>query len=370
MGQSHLGDRAKRLPRQVVNMDRQRDLNWYLVLVVILACCECGDCRGINTNVNINDIEDDHEEAIKSFCHEFEGSGAGINNYWYFMNCKPTLKFSDEDVDMESYQEPANFDLEKIAEALTDGDGFYILRNAVSKEDIDMARERVLYHTSPKKHRGTLIKDPTADEKHNNFGGMIWGLLNKGRIFEKIVLHPAVRNVSSLLLGENSQISSLSANTVLPGNKKAQPAHLDYPYYRNLYPSEPKYRDDMMAPIMVLQFVVLLSEFTKENGGTSLRPGSHKKPNYPGDEEDYYRNAIQLQGNPGDIAIFAGSIQHGAMPNKSKMFRSGLLMHTAASYIRPFENIKATLDEKVKSRASEELRQVLGLDHPYPKMHI
>ena len=36
------------------------------------------------------------------------------------MNCKPTLKFSDEDVDMESYQEPANFDLEKIAEALTD----------------------------------------------------------------------------------------------------------------------------------------------------------------------------------------------------------------------------------------------------------
>ena len=36
------------------------------------------------------------------------------------MNCKPTLKFSDEDVDMESYQEPSNFDLEKIAEALTD----------------------------------------------------------------------------------------------------------------------------------------------------------------------------------------------------------------------------------------------------------
>merc|ERR1711997_1199856 len=190
-------------------------------------------------------------------------------------------------------------------------------------------RTRLVPHQS-KKHRGTLIKDPTADEKHNNFGGMIWGLLNKGRIFEKIVLHPAVRNVSSLLLGENSQISSLSANTVLPGNKKAQPAHLDYPYYRNLYPSEPKYRDDMMAPIMVLQFVVLLSEFTKENGGTSLRPGS----------------------------------------NKSKMFRSGLLMHTASSYIRPFENIKATLDEKVKSRASEELRQVLGLDHPYPKMHI
>merc|ERR1711970_1140710 len=190
-----------------------------------------------------------HQAAIKEDCENWENNGGqGIGrtgtNYWHFLNCRPLLKYSDDDVDMDSYQLPEDFDLERIAEALTEGEGYFILRDAVAEKDIEMARERVLYHTSPYKHGGKLIKDPVADEKHNNYGGMIWGVLNKGKIFEKLVLHPVVRQVSNLLLGDNSQVSSLSANTVL-------------------------------------QFVVLLTEFNKENGGTALRPNSHKKPTYP-----------------------------------------------------------------------------------------
>ena len=90
----------------------------------------------------------------------------------------------------------------------------------------------------------------------------------------------------------------------------------------------------MMAPLMVLQYVVLLSEFTAENGGTAVRPNSHKNPSYPVSDEEFYRNAIQLEGSPGDVVIFAGSIRRGAKPNKSKLFRSGLLFHVGASYVR------------------------------------
>jgi len=234
---------------------------------------------------------------------------------------------------------------------------------------VEMARERVIYHSSPKKYRGKLFDNPVADEKHNNYGGMIWGLLNKGRIFEKFVLHPAVRNISRNLLGDQSQVSSLSANTVFPGSK-AQPPHLDYPYYRNLYPKEDKYRAPMMAPLMVLQFVVLLTEFNKNNGGTAIRPNSHKVPTYPADTDEFFKNAIQVEGKPGDIAVFAGSIQHCAMPNQSKNFRSGVLLHMGAVHVRPFENIRGLLDEKVRSRATPELREALALDFPYPKMNV
>ena len=64
---------------------------------------------------------------------------------------------------------------------------------------------------------------------------MIWGLIKKGRIFEKLVLHPTVLEISRKLLGENAGVSSLSANTVLPGTLSPQTPHLDYPYYRYDY---------------------------------------------------------------------------------------------------------------------------------------
>lgn len=54
---------------------------------------------------------------------------------------------------------------------------------------------------------------------------MVWALFNKGKIFEKLAQHPVVMNVSNIILGENSAVSSLAANTVLPGNGGLTPAH-------------------------------------------------------------------------------------------------------------------------------------------------
>ena len=48
------------------------------------------------------------------------GSGRAGTNYWHFLNCRQMLKYSDDDVDTDNYQMPDNYDLEKIAEALTE----------------------------------------------------------------------------------------------------------------------------------------------------------------------------------------------------------------------------------------------------------
>ena len=125
--------------------------------------------------------------------------------------------------------------------------------------------------------------------------------------------HPIILNISNVILGETSQISSLAANTVLPGQGGQLP-HLDYPYYRSFYPSaNPNIMDT--APPLAIQFVTLLTDFTKENGGTALRPHSHHRPTYPEDEEEFHANAIQIEGKAGDVVVFAGAIQHCAMYN-------------------------------------------------------
>lgn len=326
-----------------------------MILLIVLATA--GD------DISKNTIDD----SIKEACLEWEQKGEAHSDYWHFLNCHPKIVHDDKDVDMETYNTPDNYDLEEVVKAVTTGDGYIILRNAVSKEDVEKLRERVMYYTAPTKKGTNLIENPTQDEKHNNFKGMIWGLIKKGRIFEKLVLHPAVLEVTRKLLGENAGVSSLSANTVLPGTPGQTP-HLDYPYYRSFYPTEKKYNEPMMAPLMALQFVTLLTDFNTDNGGTAMRPNSHKNPVYPDDQEEFFKNSVQVIGKAGDIAIFAGSLQHCAMPNRSKMFRSGVLLHMSPSYIRPFENIPDSVDETFKKRASPELRKVLGLDNAYPKI--
>ena len=47
--------------------------------------------------------------------------------------------------------------------------------------------------------------------------------------------YPVILEVSRKLLGDNCRLSSLSANSVLPGMEGQDP-HLDYPYYRHLWP--------------------------------------------------------------------------------------------------------------------------------------
>jgi len=283
-------------------------------------------------------------------------------------NVKKGLKYTDDDVSYD-YQYPKNYNLEEIIHALThpSASGWIVLEGVYSEKDVEMARERVMYHTNTEFYMEKKNeKHANKDELHNNYRGMVWALLNKGKIFQKMAQHPLILNISDTILGQNSQISSHAANTVLPGMKGQLP-HLDYPYYRNFMPSEnPAVLDD--APPLSLQFVTLLTEFTTENGGTGVRPYSHIKPRYPDNVEEFYANAIQMTGKPGDVVIFHGAIQHCAMPNKSKNFRSGILQHMAPVYLRTFEDIRSYISEDVKFEATPELRRITAVDHPYPIM--
>lgn len=276
------------------------------------------------------------------------------------------LLYSDDDVDMTSFQIPKDFDVNKVVEAITTGDGWFKLEGMHSEEDIVMARERVYHHNHADKFLSQSTKHETKDEAHNLFSGMVWALFNKGRIFEKMAQHPAILNISNIVLGERSAISSYAANTVLPGQGGQLP-HLDYPYYRLFYPSSNPHIMDSAPPLSV-QFVTLLTDFNSENGGTAIRPNSHKNPRYPDDKEDFYKHAIQMEGKAGDVVVFAGAMQHCAMPNKSPSLRAGILQHMAPVYIKPFEAMLDYVKEDVKTRATPEMKRILAIDHPYPAL--
>merc|ERR1711894_605421 len=180
--------------------------------------------------------------------------------------CRPTI-------DMNNFQIPEDFDLERVVEEVTKGSGWIVLKSMYSSEDVKLAKDIVYQYNKADNitmDRNDDARHKSRDEAHNKYNGLVWALFNKGRIFEKMAQHPVILNISNVILGESSIISSYAANTVLPGQGGQLP-HLDYPYYRAFYPStNPNIMDT--APPLSMQFVTLLTDFTKDNGGTALRP--------------------------------------------------------------------------------------------------
>jgi len=276
--------------------------------------------------------------------------------------CRPTI-------DMNNFQIPEDFDLERVVEEVTKGSGWIVLKSMYSSEDVKLAKDIVYQYNKADNitmDRNDDARHKSRDEAHNKYNGLVWALFNKGRIFEKMAQHPVILNISNVILGESSIISSYAANTVLPGQGGQLP-HLDYPYYRAFYPStNPNIMDT--APPLSMQFVTLLTDFTKDNGGTALRPNSHHVPKYPDDEADFHANMVQVEGKAGDVVVFHGAMQHCAMPNKGDTLRTGILQHMAPVYIKPFEAMAEYVRDDIKRGASPAIRRILALDHPYPIM--
>ena len=123
------------------------------------------------------------------------------------------LKYRDEDVCMEDWQVPNDYNLDDVCEKITSGPGWIQLQGMFSMKDVGMAKERIFEHKFGEENNGFADKDA----KHNNYAGLTWGLLSKGKVFAKMATHPVILEISKKVLGDRCRLSSLAANTVVPG---------------------------------------------------------------------------------------------------------------------------------------------------------
>jgi ectoine hydroxylase-related dioxygenase (phytanoyl-CoA dioxygenase family) len=78
-----------------------------------------------------------------------------------------------------------------------------------------------------------------------------------------------------------------------------------------------------------------LCDFTAENGGTVIVPGSHRWTNeFPGPDSP----RITIEMPAGSLLLYRGSLWHGGGANHTDQPRLGVVVHYAASWLRPVEN--------------------------------
>jgi ectoine hydroxylase-related dioxygenase (phytanoyl-CoA dioxygenase family) len=174
----------------------------------------------------------------------------------------------------------------------------------------------------------------------------VWMLVNKGQVFRDLVSHPVATDMMTHLLGSDFLLSSFTANIAAPGGD---------PMYLH---TDQLYVDFWTEKPVVANIAWMLDDFTDENGGTRLVPGSHLRTDW---RSELHNPTIAAEGPAGAALIFDGRLIHGTGANRtSDQKRHALLSYFCRSFMRQQENFFLGLDPALETPANEGLLGRLG----------
>lgn len=117
---------------------------------------------------------------------------------------------------------------------------------------------------------------------------------------------------------------------------------------------------------LLLNSLVMLDSFTKDNGATYLMSGSHRThPNLP-TEEEFQNRAEQAIGNAGSILIFNSNLWHRAGKNITSHPRRSITPMYCKPYIKPQYDYPRALGYEKATKYSDWLKQILGYNARIP----
>jgi ectoine hydroxylase-related dioxygenase (phytanoyl-CoA dioxygenase family) len=231
-----------------------------------------------------------------------------------------------------------------------DEQGYVVLESAMSAELLRELRNRILELFD---EEGDRAGHEFRTEEHAH---RLANLVDKGEVFRRAIVLPAVLDLVKHVIGDDCKLSSLNARSADPGADVGQPLHVDM----GAIADEKGY--------WVCNTVWLLDDFTPDNGPTRMVPGSHKWGSRPQDmmSDPYapHPDEVLLIAPAGSIAVMNAHMWHGGTANRTGSPR--LAMH--AFYCRrdkPQQQYqKQLLRPEVQAALSPQLRSVLALDDP------
>lgn len=253
-----------------------------------------------------------------------------------------------------------------IVDELLNGDGVVKISGLFAPEQIAEARAIVMDHSEQAAEKVTHFQGAAEQDGKIDLQRRVWNLLAKGEVFSEMAAHPVLMEILRKFLGTEFIMGSIAANRILPGGPGQEP-HVDYPYWDFHRPESHPVGFNGSFP-MNAQVSVILDPFTAESGATGYLPGSQKELRYPVPEDKFYDHCAQMTGEPGDVALFYGVTWHCAMPNNSDHDRSAILIQYLPKWVKPMEDIPAALPQSFIDGASDDIRQLIGLNYPYPEV--
>ena len=201
----------------------------------------------------------------------------------------------------------------------------------------------------------------------NNFEGdkteRIYSLLAYDKVIQNIVEDSRIMALCDAFLEANYLLTTSQSICIHPG-ETPQPWHADDVFY-----SIPRPR-----PMVGLSTVIAVDDFTAENGGTEIIPGSHLWSDEEiggdyregGSERDstfaerMKSQSIALEMPAGACVIFAGNTLHRGGENNSGGPRQALSNQYCQPWARTIENFFLSVPRDLVREMSPKLQSLLG----------
>lgn len=194
---------------------------------------------------------------------------------------------------------------------------------------------------------------------HTEFLGFrtkrLGGLLQRSPAVRELVIHPVVMALADRILQPHCaryQLNFSGIMHLLPG-AGAQELHRDSDIYPFRHPSPPT-----LMPVMWA-----LSDFTDDNGGTRVVPGSHR---WEEGRRPRVGDVIAAEMPAGSALIYLGSTIHGGGANTAQVDRTGLALQYSLGWLRQEENQYLANPPEVARTYPERLQRLIGYDFAGP----
>ena len=115
----------------------------------------------------------------------------------------------------------------------------------------------------------------------------------------------------------------------------------------------------------MLNMLVMLDDFTPENGATHLLPGSHRTEDKP-TERAFFDAAKRAEGNAGDILLFDSRLWHAAGANRTDAPRRALTLTFSRPFFKQQLDYPQFLGDAYAETLTPAVRQILGYDARVP----
>ncbi len=172
-------------------------------------------------------------------------------------------------------------------------------------------------------------------------------------VFFRCIDHPRTLPLLEHFLGENLILGSLNSRIVRPGDGD-QEFHSDIPVGML----------NMASPVM-MNTVWMLDDFSPENGGTRVVPGSHKSGLGAPAEGFEVAHVVQPSAPAGSVLVFNGQCWHAGGANNSSADRHALFghyrKHMLVFQLDPHDGFPAEWYGQLNQRQKELLRMQRGL---------
>ena len=224
-----------------------------------------------------------------------------------------------------------------------DDQGYTLIREFLSADALRRVREGLAPYLES--HRGRNAFEGFRTER-------VYTLVGRGRVFEDIVEDARVLAILDRVLRPGYLLTASQAICIHPG-ESAQAIHHDDSFYPVARP----------RPSYSYSTIVAVDDFTAENGGTEVIPGSHRWS-----DAQIESRLVPMVVPAGTCILFHGTLMHRGGANRSAASRLAFSNQYCEPWARTQENFFLGVPPERAAKMSPRLQVLLGYEVMPPFM--